>query len=91
MNEDKRLIEAAELLKALANPTRMHIVRLLGRHGDLNVSIFVKELNLEQSLVSHHLTKMNDKGMLIRRRQGKEIWYSLADPVLNEVVQMVVR
>ncbi len=91
MDDTKRLIEAAELLKVLANPTRMHIIQLLSQHGEMNVSKIVNELNLEQSLTSHHLIKMNLKRLLVSRRQGKETWYSLADPVLTEVVQMVIR
>ncbi len=91
MTDDKRLDQTAELLKVLAHPARLHIVRLLSQHGELSVSKIVNELSLEQSLTSHHLIKMNLKRLLVRRRQGKEIWYSLADPILSQVVAMVIR
>ncbi len=89
MTDDKRLDQTAELLKVLANPTRMHIVRLLGQHGEMNGSKLMNELKFEPSLTSHHLIKMNHKRMLVSRRQGNEVWYSLADPILSQVVALM--
>lgn len=91
MNPDKQLDQVARLLKALSHPSRIRIVQLLHQNGAMNVSAVVRALNLEQSMVSHLLIKMADKGMLVSRRQGKEIHYSLADSALSEAVALAVR
>lgn len=47
-------------------------------------------LQIEQSLLSNHLIKMKDKGILLRKRQGKQSLYSLMDTTLADFVNMFV-
>ena len=81
----------AELLKVLAHPIRLKIINLLSQHRELNVSTIQGQIAISQSSVSHHLIKMNDKGILIKIRGGKEIYYSLADPILAEWISLVLK
>ncbi|RZK36932.1 MAG: transcriptional regulator [Hymenobacter sp.] len=81
----------AELLKVLAHPIRLKIINLLSQHRELNVTTIQRQIAINQSLVSHHLIKMNDKGILTKVRGGKEIYYSLADPILAEWVSLVLK
>jgi ArsR family transcriptional regulator len=78
-----KMERAAFILKTLAHPTRLGIVELLGSTPRLNVSEICEELNLEQTLASHHLTDMKLKGLLSCQREGKHIYYSL---VMREVL-----
>lgn len=81
----------AELLKVLAHPIRLKIINLLSQHRELNVRTIQEQIAISQSLVSHHLIKMNDKGILTKIRGGKEIYYSLADPILAEWISLVLK
>ncbi|QDU35731.1 HTH-type transcriptional regulator NmtR [Maioricimonas rarisocia] len=67
----------AGLLKILADETRLAVVRQLmdgPKHvGDINAS-----LELEQSLLSHHLKVLREAGLVLSRRDGKAVLYSLA-------------
>jgi ArsR family transcriptional regulator len=67
----------ATLLKALADDTRLAVVRQLlngARHvGELNA-----ELQIEQSLLSHHLKVLREMGMVESQRDGKAVLYRLA-------------
>lgn len=65
MNNDfERYNEAAELLKALAHPVRLCIVKGLMEKGSCNVSFMQNCLGLPQSTVSQHLQKLRALGIV---------------------------
>ncbi|MGE4421994.1 MAG: ArsR/SmtB family transcription factor [Pseudodesulfovibrio sp.] len=69
----------AEQLKAFSDPTRLRIVRLL-EHGELCVCDLMEALDLPQSKVSRHMSFLKSAGWVLSRRNGKWIYYSLAEP-----------
>jgi DNA-binding transcriptional ArsR family regulator len=69
---------AADLLKAFAHPLRLAIV-LQVREGERCVHELVERLGAGQPLVSQHLKILKGAGVLVGRRRGREIAYSLAD------------
>lgn len=84
-----KLDKVAEILKAVAHPIRIKVIELLGYSQELTVSEIYETLGTEQSLTSHHLTKMKDKGVLNCRRDGKNIYYSLADSKITNVITCI--
>lgn len=72
-------IKTAEKLKALAHPVRLHILHILHEKGEMSVLQLQQELKLEQAVVSHHLIILKGKQILMARREGKNIFYSLKD------------
>ncbi len=86
MDEEKRIEKAAYVLKAVAHPLRIKIIQMLNENKELNVSTIYKNLNAEQSLISHHLINMRDKGILDIRRSGKNIYYFLVDSAISEII-----
>lgn len=77
----------SELLKALAHPIRMCIVRGLLKQGSCNVAHMEECLNVSQSAVSQHLTKLKAAGILRVKRTGNSNMYEVADP---EVIRLIV-
>lgn len=67
----------ADLLKILADETRLAVVRQL-LEADKHVAELNETLQIEQSLLSHHLKVLRGAGMVIARRDGKAMLYSLA-------------
>ena len=67
---------AAYMLKAISNATRLRVISLLNESDELSVSQMVEELDCEQSLLSHHLTDMRARGVLNCRKDGKNCFYS---------------
>ncbi len=86
--EDK-LDRAAHVLKAVAHPVRISIVDLLNQRPELSVSEMTEALNMEQASVSHHLTKMRDKGILEIRRDGRNIYYQLTDETITNIINCI--
>ena len=67
----------ADLLKILADETRLAVVRQL-LDGAKRVAEINETLQIEQSLLSHHLKVLREAGMVIARRDGKAMLYSLS-------------
>lgn len=69
----------AEVLRTLAHPSRLAVAELLSEHGEMTVQAITDAVCCEQSLVSHHLTKMRDRGLLLMRKDGRQVFYRLSD------------
>ena len=87
---DTELMEqAAYSLKAISHGTRLSVIALLAEQEEINVSQLVEKLNCEQSLLSHHLTDMRAKGILICRRVGKNCYYSLKNKQIVQIIDCI--
>jgi ArsR family transcriptional regulator len=73
-------ISCAELLKALADDTRLAVVRALMK-GERHAGDLLLDLDIEQSLLSHHLRLLRDAGIVESERDGKAMLYRLAPGV----------
>ena len=73
-----KLGKIAEVLKVISHPVRLEVLELLIKEGTLSVADIRSEIEVEQSLLSHHLTKMKDKGVLNFYKKGKHNFYQVA-------------
>jgi len=80
---------ASNMLKAIAHPKRLSILKFLDGGKQLNVTEIHKLLGLEQSTTSHHLGILKDKGVLASRRVGKNTYYFLKHDNLTKIVECV--
>ena len=87
--ETSRLERAAYILKAVAHPTRINVIDLLDQRKELSVMEIAELTCCEQSLLSHHLTNMRDKGLLKVRREGKNMYYSLVDNSITKIIYCI--
>ena len=82
-----KLVGIAAILKALAHPLRLGIVYLLAERESLKVTEIYTQLDIGQAEASRQLGILRRTGLLISRRSGKNIWYSLKDPKILEVLK----
>lgn len=87
--DKKKLERAAYVLKSVAHPIRISIIDLLEQRERLTVSELQEILQVEQSLLSHHLTNMRDKGVLDTRREGKNVFYFLTDTAITSIIGII--
>ncbi len=87
----RRIQRAAGLLKHVSDPTRLQVISLLSER-ERHVGGLCKELTQSQPAVSHHLTLLRLGGLIDRRRQGKNNFYSLTETGerLSNIVKGVV-
>ena len=78
----------AELCKTLAEPRRLIIIQEL-RDGEKSVSDLQAAMDMPQSLVSHHLAVLKDKGVVQARRDGTNIYYSLTNRKICEACDIM--
>ncbi len=67
----------AKLFRGFADPTRLHIMESL-RGGEMTVGSIAEATGQSQSNVSNHLSCLKECGLVVARRQGKSIFYSIA-------------
>jgi DNA-binding transcriptional ArsR family regulator len=77
----------AAVLKAMAHPVRLCILRGLLDAAERNVGELQCSLGAPQSTVSQHLAKLRSAGLLCARRQGTEVYYRLATPLVHRVLR----
>ncbi|WP_373605420.1 ArsR/SmtB family transcription factor [Bacillus cereus] len=82
------LEEDVELLKVMAHPMRLKLISALSKHKTLNVTQITEILNIPQSTVSQHLSKMRGK-ILKGDRRGLEIYYSIKNPKAEEIMGLL--
>lgn len=80
--------EIAELLKVLAHPVRLCIVRGLLEKGKCNVGHMQNCLEMPQSTVSQHLQKLRSAGIIEGERSGLEINYKVVDERAASVIKL---
>lgn len=78
----------ASFLKVIANPTRIEIIGLLSSKKQLTVTQICNKLNIEQSLISHHLRSMRNSGILAATRDGIQVYYAIATPGVLDILKL---
>lgn len=86
----KILEEKAELLKALAHPVRLCIVRNLIETGGCNVTKMQGCLDMPQSTISQHLSKLKAHGIVEGKRAGTEITYYTVHPDAVNLIKTLI-
>lgn len=90
MNEslETRFQYAARVLKALSHPLRLELV--CGLRGQPCTQTYIAEtLSLPQSTIAQHLKVLRSEGLVRARRQGVEVVFSLADPSVVQIMDMM--
>lgn len=81
----------AQAVKALAHPTRLRIVDLLGSRTECSVSEIASALDEAQPTVSKHLSILRDAGFVQCRREGPGAYYSLSSACGTELLRCIDR
>lgn len=79
--------EYSELLKALAHPVRLCIAKGLLDAGSSNVSNMQNCLDMPQSTISQHVSKLKSAGIIKGERNGLEIIYSVSNNKVKDIIK----
>ena len=89
LNLPEDLLETvARRFRMLGEPQRLRILQTL-QGGEKTVTRIVEEVEGNQSNISRHLQALFDSGLVSRRREGTAILYSIADPVIFKLCDLV--
>jgi DNA-binding transcriptional ArsR family regulator len=80
----------AEIFQGLSHPTRIAIVEVL-QSGEVSAGKLMEQLGLEQANASQHLAVLRARKVVVSRKVGNQVFYSLRDPVLGEILDLLRR
>lgn len=74
-------VETAEIMKALSDANRVHIVSMIAKQDDICACNILDDLGINQSTLSYHMKILCSTGLVTCRKEGKWMHYSL-DPTV---------
>jgi ArsR family transcriptional regulator, repressor of sdpIR and other operons len=77
------------VFKALSDPTRREILRLLSR-GEKTAGELASKFDMTKPSMSHHFAVLKDAELISSRRDGQQIWYSLNTTVAQDAIAWVM-
>ena len=84
--EENKMQDLAELFKIFGDTTRIRILFVLFE-SEMCVCDMAETLNMTQSAISHQLRLLKANGLIRARRQGKSVFYSLADDHVSTIMK----
>ncbi len=78
----------ASICQTLSNPKRLEVIDRL-RDGELPVAVLAEATNISQANLSQHLALMREKGIVIARREGSNVYYRLSNPKITQACDLM--
>ena len=78
----------ASICQTLSNPRRLEIIDHL-RDNELSVTGIMEITNISQANLSQHLALMREKGIVIARREGVNVYYRLSNPKITQACDLM--
>jgi ArsR family transcriptional regulator len=85
----EQLQAASDVMRAVAHPLRLRIIRFIDKNRKINVNKIYNKLKLEQSITSQHLRILRDADLVIAERDGKFIYYSINYDRMEKLAESV--
>jgi len=86
--EEQIIALKADILKAMAQPTRLKILELL-RDGERCICEIVPAINGEQSNISRHISLMQKSNLVTTRKDGVRVMVKVRDPKIFDILDRV--
>ena len=80
--------QAAECLKTLAHPVRLRMVQLL-LHDRYTVGELAADCGVPDNVASEHLRLLQRCGLFSSQREGRKVYYEVAEPHLENIMQCI--
>ena len=77
----------AEFFKALSHPLRIAIIDAL-RSGEVGVNELSSHLKVEQSTISQQLSMLRSRNIVVGRKDGQNVYYSVRDPAIFRLLDV---
>ena len=79
---DERYKEYAQFFKVLSDPNRLMIIDMLSC-GELCACVILEKFNITQPTLSHHMKSLRESELVIGRKEGKWMYYSLSEKTVQ--------
>lgn len=89
--EKQEIIKKSELLKAISNPIRLCLVQKLCQYEVCNVTYFTNCMDVSQSAISQHLSKLRDLGIVGYKKEGQVVNYFIQNEEVKEIIKLLFK
>jgi len=86
---ENQAAEAASLLRALSNESRLLVLCHLAESAELPVGELVERIGLSQSALSQHLAKLREEGLVATRKEAQNVYYRICDPRAQQILALL--
>jgi ArsR family transcriptional regulator, virulence genes transcriptional regulator len=86
---EEQAAEAASLLRALSNESRLLVLCHLVGAGELPVGGLAERIGLSQSALSQHLAKLREEGLVATRKEAQSVFYRICDPRAGQILALL--
>ena len=76
---------AVKVLKLISEESKLRIMLLLAKEGECRVTDISKMLGMNQTTLSHHLSRLRDADLVVTNREGTSIYYDINDVFWREM------
>lgn len=88
VGDPQAFAQAAECLRVLAHPARLRMVQLL-LHGRYTVGELAEDCGIPDNVASEHLRLMQRCGFFTSEREGRKVYYQVAEPHLQDIMNCI--
>jgi len=85
----EKLNSAADIFNSLAHPIRLEILNFLEDGKSKTVGDILSKIKIEPTLLTHHLTKMKNSGILESSRKGRYVFYRLTIKEIKQIFNCI--
>ena len=78
----------SEFFRALAHPVRIRLLEALVTGGETSVQDLQKTLGIDQPIVSQQLARLRASGIVVAKKEGVIMRYSVADPLIGDLLKV---
>lgn len=83
---ERKVADVSSTLRLLANQKRLLVLCRLALEGEMSVTALGREINLSQSALSQHLSKLKADGLVSARRESQIVFYRIADSRIRQLL-----
>lgn len=81
--------EVSYLFKALSDPSRVKIVKILYNNDELCAHTLLSAVDCGQSTLSHHMAILTESGIISSRKDGQKVQYSVNCELIDKLMDFV--
>jgi len=85
--DDSLADELAAMFKVVANGTRLRLLHALASKGELCLTEVASAISMKPQAVSNQITRLVERGMVSRRRNGQNVYFTLTDPCIAALLE----
>lgn len=89
LNDSEHFQLVANVFKQLGDPTRVRLFWLLCHDEDCVINLSAM-MGMSAPAISHHLRPLRDAGLVVTRREGKEVYYRAADTIQSQLLHHMI-